>query len=131
METLAICRGLLRSNHGNFLPLLKFQVQGGDETLEIHLKTASANALYTSKTIQNEQICICGNFIQNKILESVRKAGFYSVIVDEATDASNHEQLSITIRFVSNDCPCERFLGFLKCETGVTGEAIAETFHLN
>ena len=29
-------------------------------------------------------------------------------------------------RFVSNDCPCVRFLGFLKCETGVTGEAIAE-----
>ena len=94
--------------------------------IETHLETAPANAMYTSKTIQNELICICGNFIQNKILESIREAGFYSVIADEATDASNHEQLSITIRFVSNDCPCERFLGFHKCETGVTGEAIAE-----
>ena len=44
------------------------------------------------------------------ILESICKAGFYSVIADEATDASNHEQLSITIRLVSNDCPYERFL---------------------
>ena len=50
------------------------------------------------------------------------------MIGDEATDASNHEQLSITIRFVSNDCPYERFLGFIKCENGVTGEAIAENF---
>ena len=114
------------SNHGNFLALLRFRVQAGDQALDSHLKTAPANALYTSKTIQNELISICGNVILDKILMSIRDAGFHSIIVDEATDAANHEQLSITIRYVNNDNPCERFLGFLKCDTGVTGEAIAE-----
>ena len=27
---------------------------------------------------------------------------------------------------MKNDEPCEKFLGFLKCETGVSGEAIAD-----
>ena len=78
------------SNYGIILALMQFRLQADDKTLETHLKIASANALYTSKIIQNELIFICGNFIQNKILESIRKAGFYSLIADEATDASNH-----------------------------------------
>ena len=114
------------SNLGNFLALLKFRIEAGDQALGDHLKTAPANAMYTSKTIQNELVSICGNFIQERILESIRNARFYSVIADEATDAANQEQLSITIRYVSNDHPCERFLGFLRCETGLSGEAIAE-----
>ena len=90
------------------------------------MKTAQANAMYTSKTIQNEKVSICGNFIQERILESIRNARFYSVIADEATDPANQKQLSIAIRYVSNDHPCERFLGFLGCETGLSGEAIVE-----
>ena len=90
-----------------------------------HLETAPANALYISKTVQNELISICGNHIQEKILKEIREAGIYSVIADEATDAANREQLSITIRYVKGDVPCERFLGFFHCRTGVTGEAIA------
>lgn len=106
------------SNHRSFSALLQFRVQAGDKTLETHLKTASAMALYTRKTIQNELIFICGNFIQNKILE---------LIPDEATDASIHKQLSMSFHFVCNNHPYERFLGFInKCETGVTSEAVAE-----
>ena len=36
-------------NHGNFLALLRFRVQSGDQILENHLKSGKANALYTSK----------------------------------------------------------------------------------
>ena len=42
--------------------------------------------MYTSKTIQNELIHICGNIICNKILDKIRKAGYFSAIADEATD---------------------------------------------
>ena len=87
-----------------------------------HLQTAPANALYVSKTIQNELISV--GIIQNQI---ICIADFYSVIADEATDAANQEQLSITICYVGNDVPCEKFLGFLHCRTGVTGEAITGT----
>lgn len=86
------------SNHGNFLALLQFRVLAGDKVLEEHLQRALGNALYTSKTIQNEMINICGNLIRQKLLKSVHDGHFFSVIADEATDASNKEQLSLTIR---------------------------------
>lgn len=45
-----------------------FVFKAGDHVLKKHLETAAGNALYTSKTIQNEMIEICGNIIRNKIL---------------------------------------------------------------
>ena len=48
------------------------------------------------------------------------------MIADEATDMANQEQLSFSIRYVHNNVLYERFLGFLTCETGVTGEALAK-----
>ena len=113
-------------NHGNFLALLDFRVKAGDKILEEHIKSAAGNALYTSKTVQNDLICMCGDIIRSKILDKIRKAGFFSIIADEATDTSNDEQLSISIRFVDDGVPCEKFLAFHECKTGVSGEAIAE-----
>ena len=113
------------ANHGNFLALLHFRVQAGDEVLKQHLRTAAGNALYTSKTVQNEMITVCGDLIRKKILDKIQRAGFFSVIADEATDTANDEQLSISIRFVDNGSPCEKFLAFHECQSGVSGEAIA------
>ena len=56
----------------------------------------------------------------------IKKASFFSAIADEATDAANEEQLSICVRFVANGLPCEKFLAFHECQSGVTGEAIAD-----
>ena len=82
------------------------------------------HALYTSKTVQN---VVCGDIIRNKILALVYEAKIYSVIADKATDRSNKEQLSITIRFVNNNKPVEKFLGFQECASGVSGEALADS----
>ena len=113
-------------NHGNFLALLQFRVQAGDEVLKKHIESAAGNALYTSKTVQNELISICGDIVRNKLLAQIRKAGFFSVIADEATDTANDEQLSISIRFFNDGAPSEKFLAFHECDTGVSGEAIAD-----
>ena len=118
------------ANHGNFLALLQFRIRAGDELLKEHLQTAKGNALYTSKTVQNEIIAICGNLIRQKLLKYIRDAGFFTVIADEATDAANQEQLFVSIRFVEKSEPCERFMGFIRCATGVTGEAIADNILL-
>ena len=110
---------------GNFQALLQFCIEAGDEVLKHHLETADRNAVYTSKEIQNEMIIVCDNIIRNKILQRIREAQFFSVIADEATDSANDEQLSISIRFVEGGTPCEKFLSFHECDSGVTGEAIA------
>ena len=114
------------SNHGNFLALLHFRAQAGDLVLKEHLSSASGNALYTSKTIQNEVIGICVDLIRNSILKDARCAGYFSVIADEATDIANHEQLAVSLRFVKNGLPCDKFLGFHRCVTGVSGQALAD-----
>ena len=114
------------SRSGNFHALLQFRIDAGDSVLKQHLQTASKNVKYTSKTIQNDMINVCGRLIQDKILCEVKQARFFSIIADEATDVANTEQLSISIRFVDESgAPCERFLCFHACETGLTGKAIA------
>ena len=89
------------SNPGNFIALLKFRAHGGDTVLSDHLRTASAhrNALYTSKTIQNEIINICGDIIREAILADVREAIFFTIMADEATDSANDEQLAVSVRY--------------------------------
>ena len=56
----------------------------------------------------------------------MRKAQFFSVIADEATDVANDEQLSISVRYVNDTGPQEQFLGFHECQAGVSGEAITK-----
>ncbi len=111
---------LPNSNPGNFIALLKFKARSGDTVLADHLETGHRNALYTSKTTQNEIINICGDIIRGTILTDIRTAIFFSIMADEA---ANDEQLAVTIRYVNDDTRCieERFLGFSKCLTGVTG----------
>ena len=48
------------------------------------------------------------------------------MIADEATDTANDEQFSISIRFFNDGAPSEKFLAFHECDTGVSGEAIAD-----
>ena len=99
--------------------------------LEEHLKNSASNALYTSKTVQNELIVICGDIIRNKILAKVRQAKYFSIIADEATDVATDEQLSICIHYVEEDVPQEKFIAFHECVSGVTGEVISENIISN
>ena len=52
--------------------------------------------------------------IMEAVLTRIRKAGMFSIIADEAMDASIQEQMSIVIRFFDIDEleVCEEFLGF-------------------
>ena len=116
------------ANHGNFIALLNFRIDSGDKVLAEHFQTAKHNALYTSKTIQNEIIEVCGHVIRTTILDDIRNAGIFSVMADETADIANKEQLAISIRYVNKNTKVieEKFLGYSECETGVTGSAIAD-----
>lgn len=95
------------ANHGNFMALLQFRIQAGDTVLSEHLQTAGGNAVYTSKTIQNEIIAICGSLIMQQILDSIKEALFFLVIADEATDVAKNNSplqsdLFVTISLVKS-----------------------------
>ena len=113
------------NNPGNFLELIKFRVRSGDKILENHLKSAPKNALYTSKTIQNECIDICHDHILKIIKDEVLAAKYFTIIADEVQDVSHCEQLSIILRYVSSAGPKEKFVGFVEIKRDMSGKAIA------
>lgn len=63
------------------------------------LEKAPPTAKYTSPTAQKEILHILANRVRNKIREEVGDAKF-CILVDEAKDASNKEQMAIVLRFV-------------------------------
>ena len=112
------------SNMGNFIELVRFRAEN-DDVLRTYLETAPSNALYTSKTIQNEMIDAIGSAIEDQIIHKIQTAKFFTILADEVTDCSNLEQVSIVIRFVDSDKNIrEDFLGFVTVER-ITGEALA------
>ena len=50
--------------------------------------------------------------IWNETLRQIQEVCFFSVIADEATDVANDEQLSISIHFLEDTVPSEKFLDF-------------------
>jgi hypothetical protein len=69
---------------------------------------------YCGKNIQNEIINIIGNSTRDNILGQVRKAKYYSIMLDCTLDINHIEQLSLTLRFFDIDEMCikEHFIDF-------------------
>ena len=112
-------------NRGNFLALLDYSVKSGNASLAKHLQEAGKNAMYTSKTIQNDLIECIGGHIRDKILKEVKEAKYYSVLCDEVVDITCMQQVSIVLRFVDSGRNIrEEFLDFIKVER-ITGEVLA------
>ena len=64
------------------------------------LSEAAANATYLSPSSQNEMICIVGQHIQMEIVDQVKKARVFTVMMDETTDVSHKEQVAILVRYL-------------------------------
>ena len=112
--------------------MLQFRIDAGDKVLEEHFKTAGKNCTYCSKTIQNELIEVCGDYIRNRLLEEIREAQFFGISADEVADLSNREQMSLVVRFVDKDKNIrEEFLGFVQCDSGTDGETLTHTILQN
>ena len=110
---------------GNFVESLDFKVGAGDKVLQEHLKTCGKNHSYISKTSQNKMIKCCDQVISEMIIE--KKSKFYSIIVDEASDSSGKEEMSLLLRFVDSEMNIrEEFIAFLHCKWGLSGAQLAK-----
>ena len=59
-------------------------------------------------------------------MNEISKGKYFAVLLDEAADCSNIEQLSLVMRYVDGQCELkEDFIGFFSCEKGISGEALA------
>lgn len=87
-------------NIGIFKQLLLFRIDAGDENLRTHFESASKNATFVSKTVQNELINICGSIITDKLIKEVKDSVFYSILCDETSDLAHIEQMSLSVRYL-------------------------------
>ena len=114
------------TNPGNFIEIVKYGARCANLMDEL-FKDCPSNQTYRSKTIQNEIIEICGEMITEMLVKEIKEAKYFSVLADEATDCSNVEQMSVVLRFVDTLLKVrEEFLGFIPCQKGLSGEALAE-----
>ena len=68
------CRNLDTSlNPGNFQVLLNFRLDSGDSLLKVHFETCLKNAMYRSKTVQNELI----DHILDSIVAEIKDIEFF------------------------------------------------------
>ena len=112
------------SNQRNFIELVCFRAET-DEVPSQYLQKSPRNARYTSKTSQNELIEVVSNYICNSIIQEVKISKFVTLIADEVTDVSNHEQLSICLHYVHGTTVKEVFVGY-KSVDRITGESLAD-----
>lgn len=94
---------LFESGNGNFLGQVELMAQF-DPSMREHLRRIQAKELsdtYLSKPIQNELICLVAKFTTDAIVERVKKAKYYAVIMDCTPDLSHNEQLSVVLRIVN------------------------------
>ncbi|XP_073015775.1 uncharacterized protein [Primulina eburnea] len=86
-------------NRGNFIEMLKLLGKWNASIEDVILDKAPGNARYTSPEVQKEILHIIGNRVRNKIRDEIGDSKF-CILVDEAKDVSNKEQMAIILRFV-------------------------------
>ena len=112
---------------GNFIELLNFRVCTGDINLGERMRKSARNALYISKTTQNDLITCWGSVISDQIICELKEAKFFSIVAYEAADSSHKEQLSLVLRFVDSGMNIrEDFIQFVHFN-GFSGEELAAT----
>ena len=86
----------IESFDGNLYQLLLLEA-----TRDEKMKAWLDKKQYLSPVITNEMINIMGLAVLEKILTNIKTSKWYAIIVDEATDISHTEQMSLSIRWVN------------------------------
>ena len=112
-------------NRGNFLELIHLRckdIAWLKDKLESQLQK---HAQWTSPVIQNELLQIIADLIRERITNDVRTSGWYGIILDETSDISRTEQVSLCLSFALNGTKKEAFIGFYSTKS-TEGEALYE-----
>ena len=109
----------------NFMRLLQFRVDAGDEALKKHFVQIAGNAKYINPNIQNEFLGIASTMVVEELV-TVANESFISVVADESCNISGKEQLSIVLRYTKGDKVNKSFTGFVEMSS-VYVESISAT----
>ena len=115
-------------NKGNYLELIQL-ISVFDRNLALHLKENEKYCRYTSPAIQNEIIGTLAQITRDDIINEIKEAGIFSMMLDETSDMSKDEQLSFVFRYALWGEIFETFLTF-KNIASTTGEILFGTVNI-
>nr|XP_017248635.1 PREDICTED: zinc finger MYM-type protein 1-like [Daucus carota subsp. sativus] len=99
-------------NRGNFIVVLKFLTNHSSDIKDV-FKNAPENNKLTAPSIQKDITNACAVITANAISLELGDE-LFSILVDEARDISNKEQMDVVLRFVDKKgCVVERFVGIV------------------
>lgn len=111
-------------NEGNFREILKYRAKG-DSQLRETLELPNKREMYISPRIQNEIISSINTIMLKQLVSKINRAEAFTVLADETTDISTIEQVSICVRYISeNKNIHEDFLQFVPADS-LTGESLS------
>jgi len=97
-------------NGSNYHQLL--QLRAGESVALRSLINSDKHFKWVSHAVESEMLQLMANSVLRQLSEDVRNNGYFAVIVDETTDISTTEQVSICIRHVDDSINIyEDFLG--------------------
>ena len=104
---------------GNLLELLELR------SIENELIRKKLSSLkYTHHSIQNELLSIIQQHILSQIVSEIKTSKYYLIMIDETTDISRHQQVSLVIRYTDDQFNVyERFIGFERA-SDTTGQGL-------
>ncbi len=88
------------NNEGNLFQLLKLQSET-DSDLKAWLQ--KKHDKYTPGDIQNEILRLMAHSVLREIDSSINKNTYFTLMADEFTDSSNHEQFVVCLRWVDKE----------------------------
>ena len=91
----------------NLIQLLRLRTEDKPEILQ-WIEKSTHN--HTSAENQNKVLELMAHHALRKILDNIRSSPFIAVMVDETTDKSNKEQLTLVLRWISEDFVCLKSL---------------------
>ncbi|CAK1592716.1 unnamed protein product [Parnassius mnemosyne] len=116
------------SQNGNYLGILEL-LSEYDPFLKEHINTYGNKGhgvtSYLSANICEEFIGLMGEKVLACIISELKKAKYYSFSVDSTPDITHLDQLTFTVRYVTDQGPIERFLMFVPIE-GHNAEYLTE-----
>nr|GEY34692.1 hypothetical protein [Tanacetum cinerariifolium] len=116
-------------SNGNFWGLIEM-LEEFDPFIKEHVRRITSDEIhihYLGHSIQNELIQLLARGIKSQIIQKIKQAKYFSVILDCTPDTSHQEQMSLILRYVNVGSTCvlveESFLGFLSVDD-TTGQGL-------
>ena len=112
-------------NRGNFLELLSLRCRDLPWLQNMFTEKLENKHQWTSPIIQNELLAILADQVVMRIVKDVQESEMFAIILDETSDISRIEQVSLCLSYVADGIKKETFVGFYETKS-TEGEVLYE-----